>query len=135
MTNEQILEGNKLIAEFMGYKEGFPHEIDFVGIQTVEGYRIPEHDNNFRDDHDAHINDWAIEDLKYHTSWDWLMPVVVEKICLDLEYPFDISEIRSRIFCDLRNLEWTEEDQESILLNTYIAVLDFVKWFNEYGIK
>lgn len=50
MNDQEIIEGNKLIAEFMGMGEKFL-PMDY------------EHENGVR----------------YHSSWDWLMPVV-EKI-------------------------------------------------------
>ena len=50
------LENNKLIAEFMGI-ESYPYRGYTMFIFD---------DNNHRTDVDLH----------YHTSWDWLMPVV-----------------------------------------------------------
>ena len=53
---------NKLIAEFMGMTYGDPND-DSVMIQmTSQGNEVV-----------------PIESMKYHISWDWLMPVV-EKI-------------------------------------------------------
>ena len=46
------MENNKLIAEFMGGKFSHPH------------WRLP---NTGR---------WTEDKLQYHTSWDWIMPVV-----------------------------------------------------------
>ena len=57
------MENNKLIAEFMG-------EID----QDTGEY--------------SHLGEWFYpEDCKFHTSWDWLMPVA-EK-CLTTDEPSD----------------------------------------------
>ena len=56
------MKDNKLIAEFMGMTYGDPND-DSVMIQmTSQGNEVV-----------------PIESMKYHTSWDWLMPVV-EKI-------------------------------------------------------
>lgn len=63
-----IIEGNKLIAEFTGFVRNKP-------VGTIGSY--------------GRKKDWHIdlfgwfddEDLKYHTSWDWLMPVI-DKISL-----------------------------------------------------
>lgn len=57
MEKQKILEGNKLIAEFMGY------------VVLEAGYRSK----------DLERNELQIDDLKYQKSWDCLMPVV-EKI-------------------------------------------------------
>src|ERR1700709_861404 len=73
------LEGNRLIAEFMGrkffaykdnrsYSEPFDKHADcvkFISDNNLIGY-VPE-------------LGWELKNGKYHTDWDWLMPVV-EKI-------------------------------------------------------
>jgi len=51
MTNEKIIEYNKLIAEFMNIE--FDNYIDIKGRHGV-----------------------TIKGTQYHCSWDWLMPVV-----------------------------------------------------------
>lgn len=61
MTNEEILEGNKLIAEFMGL-ETITLKVDNNGEgicikKPMATTQIP---------------------VKYHESWDWLMPVVIK---------------------------------------------------------
>jgi len=70
---------NKLIAEFMGYEIIFrPNSNGFIEISDTE------------------LCD--VDDLEYHKSWDWLMPVIekiqdkyVENPELDYQY---IDEIR-----------------------------------------
>lgn len=78
MTKEEILEGNKLIVKFLDIKEsklyydsyGIPTTIYKVLHKLYSGssYNIP--------DKSLEV---FIENCKYHTSWDWLMPCV-EKI-------------------------------------------------------
>jgi len=51
------MKDNKLIAEFMGYDIS---TIASSGVEVVE----------------FESKDTRVENLKYHTSWDWLMPVV-----------------------------------------------------------
>lgn len=62
MTQDEINNGNKLIAEFMGYKlngnivKSAPLDPDgFDSWDQLVGYNISQ--------------------TKYDTSWDWLMPV------------------------------------------------------------
>lgn len=63
MTPE-VIEGTKIIAEFDGWKH-YP-----TPKQTGNGYwNFPE----------KGYAQWSLDAMKYHTSWDWLMPVV-EKI-------------------------------------------------------
>ena len=63
MTEQDIIDGNLLIAKFMG---AAPHGIaDAVRFPNSAKRYFPEH-------------------LKYYSSWSWLMPVI-ERIC-DLTY-------------------------------------------------
>ena len=57
------MKNNKLIAEFMG-----------VNIINIDGVR--KNKNPYISSADGYLED----DLKYHSSWDWLMPVV--EVCL-----------------------------------------------------
>jgi hypothetical protein len=57
------MNDNKLIAEFMGMTYGDPND---NSVMTQGSEVIP------------------IESMEYHTSWDWLMPVV-EKIETECE--------------------------------------------------
>jgi len=68
---ENVLEGNKIIAEFMGYE-----------IQVRSDKRIVA----IKDDYQYLLSECTMRDIgfgwhpvKFHTSFDWLMPVV-EKI-------------------------------------------------------
>ena len=64
------MKDNKLIAEFMGMTYGDTND-DSVMIQmTSQGNEVV-----------------PIESMKYHISWDWLMPVA-EK-CLTTDEPTD----------------------------------------------
>ena len=65
MSEEKIIEGNKLIAEFMGgvvCSIFTDHVLYDMGKDGIENKRY-----------------WANTSLKFHSSYDWLMPVV-EKI-------------------------------------------------------
>ncbi len=53
-------ENNKLIAEFMG------NPTIFNPIHDATLYQVKEQSNMT----------YHIDELEYHTSWDWLMPVV-----------------------------------------------------------
>lgn len=121
MQEQAIIDGNKLIAEFLKYPEGFPHKIDDYGYeQTVEGFKI-------------RTEDIALEDLKYHLSFDWLMPVV-EKITNVLNYSVELNNLGANnwrfaiysggcLVCQSRLLETPIEA-------TWSAVVEFIKWYN-----
>tara|TARA_R110002020_G_scaffold272495_1_gene487633 strand:+ start:84 stop:374 length:291 start_codon:yes stop_codon:yes gene_type:complete len=86
-------ENNKLIAEFM--QKG---SVGF-GLYDYNGKH------------------YKLYELKFHTSWDWLMPVV-QKIGDDYyNTPFD--ETYSKLTEQYENI-WTIED-------TYNAVVEFIK--------
>lgn len=107
------IENNKLIAEFMGGKpkDGKYWFIPYhclVNMDTIE------------------IGNGRIS--KYHTSWDWLMPVV-EKI-------WNIIGNRSSLFYFEVDEEFTiygkeKPSMDSNKSNCYLAVVEFIKWYNE----
>ena len=99
---EVIQQNNKLIAEFMG--------VDYIDIDTYL------HDN---------------KRLKYHASWDWLIPVV-EKIegLTDTNgdaYRFSIDMCNSKI--EGTNIEIIGSPYK--IDSTYKAVLQFIKQLNK----
>ncbi len=105
MTQQEIQAGNKLIAEFMGFTESVIRE---------NSMKVPkEEELKYQAIH------LSPKQIKYHSSWDWLMPVV-EKI----GKMYDEKEIDS---------------QENILLLSIFAdiktvwhcVTDFITWHNQ----
>jgi|SRR6478609_6864985 len=93
-----IIEGNKLIAEFEGY-------------YTTDGKEW------------ARSNKRLVDEYKYHSSWDWLMPVV-EKIwqLQNSEYSKEWED-----FCRLKIHETIQK--------VYQAVVEFIKWYNNTQTK
>jgi len=126
MTQEEILESNKIIAEFLGYSEGYPHKIDQYGYeQTVEGYKI----NGV---------DIATDDLKYHYSWDWLMPVAEKISKLGEVYYFSILPnastdimLKTITIDDAFIFNFHVEESQSTLDCVYKTVVSFIKWYNQ----
>ena len=119
---------NKLIAEFMG----FPTHTDAVDDRTI-AYYVGEsimHTDNTENDNDYDV--FHPDDMQFHTSWDWLMPVV-EEIESDERYDVDILQYGTRI------IERTKTESIEIVNNianisfdkkinhTYQAVVEFIK--------
>lgn len=127
MTQEQIIEGNKLIAEFMGavvnnYTLG---EYEMYGI--VSCLEDGENEQHF----------FIPNEMLFHYSWDWLMPVVdkIESIIFNKDNSFNVT-IGSTNFCVIQDsngevYESIEDYRESKLLTTYVAITEFIKWYNE----
>ena len=112
-------ENNRLIAEFMGY-------------QVVNKPKVVEGENFFQYlDEKTNKYAYCASLLMYNYSWDWLMPVV-EKI-EGLGYGVTIG---MGMYCVIQD-ETTENDIEftgmenSKLLSTYKACIQFIEWYNE----
>ena len=120
------MDENKLIAEFMGRIKTF----DIVDNDTYRGEvtlskglieeQIEPEISHFEDRYS--VTSIAIEEnLQYHTSWDWLMPVV-EKI-KDMQYSIECQErldkIDNILTCDLT------------IENLYDAVVEFIKQYKD----
>jgi hypothetical protein len=128
MENE-ILEGNKLIAEFMGWE----YAQNVIGNSKSSFiYK------------DSGGTTYANEEMfKYHSSWDWLMPVV-EKIEKDIsKEPFYGFTVRIADRCCLIACH-QKNKQDGVIYQTpwgfrpllkidavYQAVIEFIKWYNQ----
>ena len=86
------MKDNKLIAEFMGLKP----------CDDREQYQSSVHTN-------------VVADLKYHTSWDWLMPVIQKILDISFQGDGDAEDFNCIIDCipDINQ--------------TYKAVVEFIK--------
>ena len=119
MTQEEILEGNKLIAEFMGgiYVRREDLFDSHIIEEIIYNNNHPILKNNIKTtEHLYH--------LRYHLSWDWLMPVV-EKIEL-LGFFTRILDLGMGIEGDLI----IERFGKTKLEGVYITIIEFIKWYN-----
>ena len=102
-----IEEYNKLIAEFMGRCGKVNKHLYWVNIPSVK---------------------WVtVEQMQYHSSWDWLMPVVekIEKTNLG-----DVI-IHGKNLVEISYNKQTQLYFESSLLeNTWLACVEFIEWYN-----
>lgn len=115
-------EKNRMIAEFMG-----------VGIFEETGM------------YNASIgSEYPVKEIPYHTSWDWLMPVVekIESIEDDLS-PYQ-SYSKNNFCVSIRNgfcqiisgdflMDFDEFDKHSGTKKEAVfnAVCEFIEWYNE----
>ena len=99
------MQNNKLIAEFMGYTFA---DYDLGGLHYLIDGNYVEYNS-----------------LQYHTSWDWLMPVV-EKI----RVPYNNTEITGEKYEDIISV-LAEGCVEANQLQVYEAVVEFIKTYND----
>ncbi len=93
------MESNKLIADFMG-----------VNIITLDDIRTNK--NPYISSADGYLED----DLEYHTSWDWLIPVIHK--CFDVAEDGDMEDI-------MHHLQVADRKP------TYQAVIEFINQYNK----
>lgn len=126
MQSKEILEGNRLIGEFMGYR--------------MFHKRYPR--NHWIGAPEATWNDMIVEKSQFHASWDRLM-AVVEKINTtivpedsrgdDVTYVVTI-EPRYCVICaggeETISEEQAFDSGEPLIDTVYRAVLKFIQWYN-----
>lgn len=119
MSEQEIIEGNKLIAEFMG---GITSNMNNRIVQGYQNIWLPFHG----------ICNWGTiktgngKILLYHSSWDWLMPVV-EKI-KNISGAFINSDSQDEKFAYLIFSLSITTPIETV----YIYVINFIKWYNTW---
>jgi hypothetical protein len=110
MTKE-ITEGNKLIAEFMGLTSN-PYD---NGKTWANGTKII--------DGDLYADSWTL--LFYHSSWDWLMPVVEE-----IRDMHDLHNLQNTIIYLIHKQGGMDARLNSIS-GLWMAVVEFIKSDNQ----
>lgn len=111
------LEGNKLIAEFMGGEYDANHSPSYPCFHKLHNGGT-----------------WDLDELKYHTSWDWLMPVV-EKINVLDNREYDVIIWRSD--CHINNREEILFEssilkrKDTLILVVWGCIVQFLKWYNQ----
>ena len=105
MTRKEVIEGNKLIAEFIT-----------IGVNTETGwlhFRHPEIE--------AAPSDY--EYYRFEESWDWLIPVINKIYDLSEYY---IYKYETQTFYSEGGIEINTKYIEE----TYKDVVEFIEWFN-----
>lgn len=115
-------EGNKLIAEFM--------ELPIHDGVSIAKTPLMLYEFNY--------NLHSTSELKFHTSWDWLMPVV-DKIEGNVDYEVDIANGICTISAPDKHQKDTFTnviacvcfpEAKSKIEAVYKAVIEFIKWYN-----
>lgn len=118
MKENEILEGSKLIAEFMGSVRNPDEDLNetdmlyFIGTGKLGGY---------------------LKNFEYHSSWDWLMGVKTKIDNID-NYEYDV--IIWRADCHINNrqeilFESSILDKKDTLINiVWGCIVHFIQWYN-----
>ena len=122
------MESNKLIAEFMGVKPTIlGDEITYEMYGAIDCIEDGVDEQHF----------FLEEQLLFHTSWDWLMPVVekIENFIFDENNSYNVT-IGSTNYCVIQDsngdtIEIIKDNGKSKLETTYQAVVEFINQHNK----
>ena len=122
---DNIIENNRIIAEFMGFIADKSFEVKLVdGINTSCYY--------YKDD-----VMYLPEVMAYHSDWSWLMEVVEKIESLPTmkdngNFFFEIHQDSVTVFNSTRmDIIIEVIGQGSRINNTYQAVIEFIQWYNK----
>jgi len=116
---ENLIENNKLIAYFMVN----PDSVLFTSPSYANGKHWIS--QKFQSIEDPDGNDLLTGgQMKFHTDWNWLIPVVEKIYSIDIYYSHYISENAS-MFYDGK-IQLTTNIKE-----VYEQCIDFIKWYNK----
>lgn len=118
------MKDNKLIAEFMGLENPFNGITD----ATLYRYKSVDEKGEFQFDIELH-------EMRYHLSWDWLMPVV-EKIERDERYDVDILQYGTRITDNQKEIVNNIADIsfDKKIEHTYDAIVKFIQYYQKKNV-
>ncbi len=144
---KNLEENNKLIAEFMGFKLPDINNPDSLYSKDIKRKGTTILDMSTGRRFHTMVDDKVLFDgneLMFHISWDWLMPVVEKienvEIIGDDNYFRDVFVIRKKGSCKVYVQCNSELDSKYFVSyhhigdekeNTYKAVVEFIKWYNE----
>jgi len=116
MSKEEIIEGNILIAEFMGFERNEEPSSDSRAFARLKHWYIEPF--GYFDD----------PDLMYDTSWDWIMPAV-GMVINSTALPYTFGEPLAQFEQHKKNILYGLVDIK--ITPVYTAMIDFIKWHNE----
>lgn len=130
MTVQEIIEGNRLIAEFMGLKIMMPDNLSegekpfypdgkvTLRANAFTGNGISVNSDGKRVKVSARFNsDINASSLYFDCLWDWLMPVVEKIKSTEKDWPIATDPVLSLLIT-------------TPISAVYKAVIDFIQWYN-----
>lgn len=124
MTDKEIQECNKLIAEFMINDKGvlITPDCEYMTGNIIKSY------DTIMDEED---------ELDYHSSWDWLMPVVEKIESLKGDNWIVLVTIK-HCQCSIKYFHLYKEKRVEFITGCstkrkaiYKVVVEFIKWYNK----
>jgi len=135
MSTQEIIEGNEAISDFMDLKplEWISDFGDKMKIWVNKKTEITEYDE---------------PELKYHSSWDWLMPVVEKIESIHDEHHGYFGVHISSNSCSIQGTNlWKAIEENSSYGSVYMSdpnaifptkiestwynIVEFIKWYNQ----
>jgi hypothetical protein len=108
-----VEEGNKLIGEFMNHP--------FIKKWKCYNYK----------------GEFPYKDLKYHSSWDWLMPVVEKisekKVDVSISHACGYDLWHCSISGPYEQPPYIHNRSNIMTEAVWLAVVEFIKWYNVNG--
>lgn len=127
-------ENNILIAKFLEWEF---NEIEFIAPENTFSRLIP---FNFKSAKERgryfKSSIYKVNELLFHSSWDWLMPVVekIERYLYEeqaTEFKIDIFSGASIYIPSTKTHIHYSYNESSKIESVYNAVIEFIKWYNE----
>ncbi len=143
LDEKVIFEGNELIAKFIGWRWEWKGEGNYRAFQFY--YKD---DLRFQDD-EKYLQEF-LPALKYHSDWNRLIQVIEvidslgypdredERACHTIHYSH-IFYIHYNYTLGSSHYSWWPSykegrhrcENEERIENVYLAIVDFIKWYNE----
>ena len=127
MTKEEILEGNRLIAEFLGYIY-VPYTAGHFG--GTHGWVLKNYKLIDKQMPKLFLGR-TTKDLLYHKSWDWLIPVytrinkyITERSTTDIKFATDTDQLHLNLWISI-------EDYSETPIALWKSIVEYIKWYNE----
>lgn len=142
MKTEEILEGNRILAEFMGHNSDLGAAIRFM-YSSSEPFPLSGNDANFdsvENEVQMEVEEFGstlvINTLSFHNSWDWLMPVVEKIESIEDKNGYNIFWVKiDGVCCEIQQADSldiiVEVDCESKIEAVFMACVEFIKWYNQ----
>jgi hypothetical protein len=126
MTQEEIIEGNKIIGEFVGLEITSIKSNEYqYATRKLSPWRVATIKlGKTQEDYTNSANFWTF-DIKFHSSWDWIIPVL--KKC----HQEELNKGWHKIDCLSHTLEIKDLLSDDAIFYIWKEVIEFIKWYNE----